>query len=417
VVVINQVSSRKFESLSNKLESYIDNNKTGGVIGLVYQDNRIVFCEKFGWQDKEKQISMEFNSIFRIFSMTKPIISTAVLLLLDEDKIQLEDPISKYLPEFTNMKILQKYEKSSQTTKETVTEITILHLLTHISGLSYGFFPGVPIDKLYGETFGYEDENRIRSVLETMLDAPTLKEFSEKLASLPLAFESGTRWWYGFNFDILGYIIEKISGIPLDVFLKERIFSKLGMNDTDFYVPVSKQDRLCKAYTIEDSELVEVPGPTKTGFNQKPTLLSGGAGLVSTVEDYLKFCILLLDEGTYNGKQVLSPSSVELLRSNHLPDGKSMLDTYFVKLEDPELIKKNEGLGSGLGVSVKIGANSSPSNLGEYGWVGAFNTIFRIDPKNNLIWIILTQYCPEDNFWIKAIDELDLAPLVYQGIE
>ncbi|MHA2092706.1 MAG: serine hydrolase domain-containing protein, partial [Candidatus Kariarchaeaceae archaeon] len=374
------------------------------------------FCDKFGWQDKEEQISMEFDSIFRIFSMTKPIISVAVLLLLDEGKIQLEDPISKYLPEFTSMKILQR-DENGQNTMETTTNITILHLLTHISGLSYGFFPGVPIDKLYGETFSYEDENRIRSVLETMLDAPTLKEFSEKLASLPLTFEPGTKWWYGFNFDILGYLIEKISGRALDYFLKERIFSKLGMNDTDFYVPDSKQDRLCKAYTIEDSELVEVTGPTKTGFNQKPTLLSGGAGLVSTIEDYLKFCLLLLDEGTYNREQILSQKAVELMRSNYLPHGKSMLDTYFVKLEDPELIKKYEGMGSGLGVSVKIGQNALPSSLGEYGWVGAFNTIFRIDPKKNLIWIILTQYCPEDNFWIKAIDEFDISPLIYQGIE
>ena len=247
---------------------------------------------------------------------------------------------------------------------------------------------------------------------------PPLNEFSKRLATLPLVFVPGEHWWYAFSHEILGFLIEVLSGKKLDIFFKEHIFDKLSMNDTDFYVPKEKWTRLTKVYTKnQDDKLIEVEGAIYDGFKHRIQYLSGGGGLVSTLEDYMKFCIMMLNEGRYYNNQIVSKETIELMTSNQLPNKNSFLDMQYLKFEDTEAIKRNEGYGFGLGVRVKIAENMSRSGIGDYGWGGAFNTFFNIDPMNQVISIVLTQYCPENSDWIFPIDWLRIDNLVYKALE
>lgn len=422
---IQEIYSDAFSNLSDEFQKYIDDNQTGGILGAVYYQGKLVYCNKFGWKDIENEIPISFDSIFRLYSMTKPITCLAALILLEGGKYNLNDPLEKYLPEFRNLKVLKSYnEETGEYELEDAQEpITIKQLFTHTSGFSYGFYPGVSIDKLYEEKFNFGEEKSIspqkkgiKAVLETSF--PPLEEFSQCLATLPLTFEPGEHFWYSFGHDILGFLIEKLSRKKFDEFLKECIFNKIGMKDTDFFVPPEKRERLVEAYTKnQNGNLVRVTGHFREGFNHKPKFLSGGSGLVSTLDDYLKFCVMMLNGGKYKGVQVISEETIDLMTSNQFPQGKSYLEMLLFQPEDPEIIKRNEGYGFGLGVIVKTAENMLKSGIGDYGWGGALNTTFRIDPANEVIFIVLTQYCPEDNNWILPIDTFRISDLVYEALE
>ncbi len=418
---IKQINPAVFKKLSLEFQSYIDDNKTGCVLCAIYHRDKLVYCNKFGWKDKENQIPIAFDDIFRIYSMTKPITCLAALILHEQGKYDLDDPLEKYLPEFKNFKILKSYDDKTGETEleESKNPITIKQLFTHTSGLSYGDDPEeIPVDKLYGEKFGFTGENRLKTKLEMFPIMPPLDEFSKRLATLPLAFAPGRNWWYAFNHEILGFLIEILSGKKLDVFLKKQIFDKLGMNDTDFYVPKEKWTRLTKVYTKnQDDKLIEVEGAIYEGFKHKIQYLSGGGGLVSTLEDYMKFCLMMLNGGRYKDNQIVSKETIELMTSNQLPNNNTFLDMQYIKYEDSESIKRNEGYGFGLGVMVKIAENMSRSGIGDYNWGGAFNTFFDIDPTNQVISIVLTQYCPEDSDSVFPIDWLRIDNLVYEALE
>jgi CubicO group peptidase (beta-lactamase class C family) len=417
---IKKISNKNFEKLSHELKNYIDGNKTGGILCLVYQKDKIMFCNKYGWKNIEKHEPLEFDSIFRIFSMTKPILCLTALMLYEEGKFELNDPISKFLPEFKSLKVLKSLNKETGEVilEETSTPITIKHLLTHTAGLSYGFFPSVPIDILYDNKFNFDDEHRIKAVIEKVPSIGTLKEFISKISDLPLAFHPGSYWHYGFNHDVLGYLIEKISGQKLDIFLKERIFDKIGMYDTDFYVPESKWKRLMQVYTQNaERKLVKLKSDINDGYKQKPNFLSGGAGLVSTLADYLKFTLMVLNEGEFAGQKIVKKSTIDLMTQNHLKDNNSWLEMNYLKPKDPKLVKVLEGYGFGLGVRIKTEKNNTKCEIGEHSWGGALNTIYWIDPVKEVIGILLTQYCPSDNYWIYAIDEDRIKNLVYEALE
>ncbi len=414
-----KISPKSFAELTKEFQKLVNDNETGSILCVVYQKGKLAYCNKFGWKDKKKNIPIEFDDIFRIYSMTKPIVCLAALILYDEGKFDLDDPLEKYLPEYKSLKVLKSYnEETGEVELEEAKErITIKHLFTHTSGLSYGFYPGVPIDKLYGEKFEITSENRIKAVLESFQQLDDLEKFSRSLATLPLAFEPGSHFWYAWGIDILGLLIEKLSGRKLDLFLKESVFDKLGMKDTDFYVPDEKQNRFVKAYTKDnEGNLIEVEGILDEGFYLKPKFLSGGGGLVSTLEDYLRFSLMMLNKGKYNDVRIISKDVINLMISNHLPKGKDYLDMQLYEFEDPEIIKRNKGFGFGLGVIVKIAENMLKSGIGDYGWGGAFDTIFRIDPINEVIFIVLTQYCPVDNNWIAPIETPTVSDLVYDAL-
>ena len=219
---IEHLCPDSFIEVSKELHKYIDEDITGSILCAVYHKDKIVYCDKFGWKDKQNKIPIEFDDIFRMYSMSKPITCLASLILYEQEKFDLDDPVEKYLPEFKNLQILKSYNKK---TGEAILEkakntMTIKHLLTHTSGLSYGDYAKLPIDILYGEKFVFKGNNRLRYKLDILPKMDPLEIFSKKLASLPLAFEPGTRWWYAFGHELLGYLIERISGKRLDIFFK-----------------------------------------------------------------------------------------------------------------------------------------------------------------------------------------------------
>ncbi len=418
---IEKLDPEVFNKLSHEFQTYIDENVTGSVLCAIYHKGKIVYCNKFGWKDKENQIPIEFDDIFRIYSMTKPITCLAALILYEQGKFDLEDPLEMYLPEFNNLKILKSYdyETGEAELEEIKNPITIKQLFTHTSGLSYGDYPDeIPVDKLYGEEFGFTGENRLKTKLEMFPIMPSLDEFSKRLATLPLTFYPGEHWDYAFSHEILGYLIEVLSGKKLDFFFKEHIFDKLGMNDTDFYIPEEKWSRLTKVYTKNQyDKLIEVEGAIYDGFKHKIQYLSGGGGLVSTLEDYMTFCIMMLNGGQYKDNQIVTQETINLMTSNQLPNNSTYLDMQYIKFKDSEVIERMEGYGFGLGVLVKIAENMSRSGIGHYSWGGAFNTQFDIDPTNQVISVFLTQYCPENSDWIFPIDWLRIDNLVYEALE
>jgi CubicO group peptidase (beta-lactamase class C family) len=418
---IEKINPKAFKKLSGEFQKYIDRNVTGCVLCAVYHQDKLVYCNKFGWKDRENQIPIAFDNIFRMYSMTKPITCLAALILHEEGLFNLDDPLEKYLPEFKNLKILKSYDNKTGETKleENKNPITIKHLFTHTSGLSYGDYPEeCSVDILYGEEFGFTTENRLKKKLEMFPIMPSLDDFSKRLATLPLVFEPGKYWWYAFNHEILGHLIEKLSRKKLDAFFRDEIFEKLEMNDTDFYVPNKKWTRLTKVYTKDkNGKLIGVKGSIYEGFKHKIDFLSGGGGLVSTLEDYLKFCIMMLNGGSYKDKQILSRETIKMMTTNQLPNNKTFLDMQFIEYEDPESIIRNEGYGFGLGVLVKIAENASRSGIGDYSWGGAFNTFFNIDPANQVILIVMTQYCPENSDWIMPIDWLRIGNLIYKALK
>ena len=418
---IKQINPAAFKKLSLEFQTYIDDNITGSVLCAVYHRDKLVYCNKFGWKDKENQIPIAFDDIFRIYSMTKPITCLAALILHEQGKFDLDDPLEKYLPEFKNLKVLKSYDdKTGETELEEIKNpITIKQLFTHTSGLSYGDEPDeLPVDKLYGEKFGFTGENRLKTKLDMFPIMPPLDEFSKRLATLPLTFAPGEFWWYAFSHEILGFLIEVLSGKKLDIFFKEHLFDKLGMNDTDFYIPKEKWTRLTKVYTKnQDDKLIEVKGAIYEGFKHRIPYLSGGGGLVTTLEDYMKFCIMMLNGGRNKDNLIVSKETIEMMTSNQLPNNNTFLDMQYIEYEDPESIKRSEGYGFGLGVIVKIAENMSRSGIGDYSWGGAFNTFFDIDPTNQVISIVLTQYCPENSDWIFPIDYLRINNLIYEALE
>jgi CubicO group peptidase (beta-lactamase class C family) len=418
---IQQIVPETFAELTEYFQNLIDKEETGCVLFAAYHKGKLVYCNKFGWRDKKNKIPIALDDIFRMYSMTKPITCIAALTLYEEGKFNLDDPVEKFLPEFKDMKVLKSYDQETgeYELEETKTKMTIRHLFMHTSGISYGFNPGVPIDRLYAVEFGYLKNTRAQEVLESMQISDTLEEYIRRLSSLPLFFEPGTHWWYGYNHDILGLLIERLSGKKFDVFLKQRIFDKLGMNDTDFYVTEEKRERLVKPYMKRlDGQLIEVKGPIADGFNSKPKFLSGGGGLVSTLEDYLSFCIMMLNGGGYNRKKIVSRKTIEIMTTNQFSDGKTNLDMQYYKIEDPEIRKRNEGYGFGLGVNVKIADSMTRAGIGDYGWGGAADTTFNIDPANNVITIMLSQHIPPDNNWIHPVpqDNIEISRLVYEAL-
>jgi CubicO group peptidase (beta-lactamase class C family) len=419
-MLIERISPDSFDELSKEFQKYIDEDITGSILCVVYHKDKIVYCNKFGWKDKKNRIPIAFDDIFRMYSMSKPITCLASLILYEQGKYELDDPIEKYLPEFKNQQVLKSYDRKTGKVvlEEARSPITIRKLLTHTSGISYGDYAGLPIDKLYGEKFGFTGKIRLRAKLDMFPEMEPLEDFSKRLASLPLAFEPGTHWWYGFNHELLGYLIERVSGKKLDVFLKEYIFDKLDMKDTDFYVPEEKWKKLPKVYTKnQKKELVEVEGAIYEGFKHKIQFLSGGGGLVSTLEDYLKFCLMMLNGGKYNNHQILSKETIKQMTSNQLPNNRTYLDMQYIPYEDLESRKFNEGYGFGLGVLVKIAANIWKTGIGNYCWAGALSTLFDIDQKNRVISIMLTQYCPETSDWIFPISRFKINNLIYDALK
>lgn len=378
------LSSPRLAHIRRAMQQHIADKKMAGGMGLIARRGKIAYQETYGMADVEAGKPMQMDTIHRIYSMTKPITSVAVMMLYEEGKFQLNDPVAKYLPEFAKMQVAveEKDPQSGQPVMKLTPAkrpITVRDLLRHTAGLTYGVFGDTLVDREYRKA--------------GILSNPNLADFVTKLAAIPLQYEPGTRWHYSVSVDVLGRLVEVLSGKSFDQFLQERIFTPLEMNDTGFTVPASKVNRLARLYTPTKEGPIK-PSPicnsreeclqkfpdAVPSFTQQMGMLSGGGGLTSTAYDYLRFCQMMLNQGQYEGKRLLSRKTVQLMSSDNLGTIPGM----------------GPGMGFGLGFAVskapgEAGMMGSP---GEFNWGGAAGTKFWIDPQEEMIGIFMIQILP-----------------------
>jgi CubicO group peptidase (beta-lactamase class C family) len=385
-------SSARLKRVDQVMQKYVDQGKLPGVLSLVARRGQIAHLSKAGWMDVEAQKPIAFDTLFRIYSMTKPITSVAVMMLYEEGHFFLSDPVAKYIPEFENVKVFVRESETGVELANLKRPITIHHLLTHTAGLSYGFDPN-----------DYVDKQIQRHVWQRYNDNPdiTLEEFVRGLTVCPLRTQPGTEFFYSLSVDVLGYLVQVVLGQPFDAFVQERILGPLGMVDTAFDVPESKLDRFAVNYRPDEEKGIAVLDAPATSRFAKPTRCpAGGMGLVSTLGDYYCFAQMLYNKGELDGQRLLGRKTVELMRSNHLRD-----NVYR---------DGNPALGFGLGFGVILDAERTQmlDSAGSYGWGGAATTRFRIDPQEELVHIEMTQLMNNES--VPVLDEMQVA--IYQAI-
>jgi len=382
------MSGQQLERIEKHLKTrYVDPEKITGCLTLVARKGQIAYLQPLGLMDRERNKPMKEDTIFRIYSMTKPITSVALMMLYEEGRFQLADPVWKFIPEWRNLRVYAMGNHPNFITTRPSRHMTIRDLFTHTSGLTYGFMERTNVDAAYRKVV-IQEQGKNRGSLKDMID---------KLAKLPLEFSPGDYWNYSVSTDVLGYLVEVISGMRFDEYLKSRILDPLGMVDTGFYVPPEKHDRFAANYErTPDKKLRLIDDPESGIFSQPGTFFSGGGGLVSTASDYFRFCQMVLNGGELDGVRILGRKTVEYMTTNHLPDNKDMASMTVSTYEQVA----PEGSGFGLGFSVILSPVDAGviGSIGEYSWGGAASTAFWIDPVEDMIVIFLTQFMPSGLF-------------------
>jgi CubicO group peptidase (beta-lactamase class C family) len=385
-------STDRLLRINNLMTRYVERGKLAGVVTCVLRHGQVVHLETFGHQNLENNPPMTLDSIFRIYSMTKPITSVALMMLYEESLFNLTDAVSKYIPSFKDVKVWG----ANGVLENPIRPITIQDLLRHTAGLSYGGYAESqsPVDKLYDEAGIFT--NKISNA-----------EAVTRLASLPLMFHPGTKWHYSVATDVVGYLAEVLSDMPLADFMQERIFAPLEMVDTAFYIEPSKLNRFCTLYgKTTDNDFGVLDLPDSSEYLPPVRLHAGGSGLVSTTADYLKFAQCILNKGELNSVRLLAPKTVELMTCNHLPA--ALLPIAFEGSE-PML---GMGFGLGFGVTLDVAQNGMMGSVGDHGWGGYAETYFWIDPQESLIAILMTQYLPSQAYPIRK----EFKTAVYQAL-
>lgn len=375
------------------VEKAIAAGEIPGAVAWVSRDGKVAYHRAFGYSDIEAKTPMQKDSIFRIASMTKAVTSVGVMILYEQGRFKLTDPVSKYLPEFKNPRVLVSVKGEDDfETRPAKREITIRDLLTHTSGITYPF-AGSELQKAYKKA----------GIIDGLTAEPlVLRDVMGRLAKMPLLHDPGERWTYGLNTDVLGYLIEQVSGKPLYSFFRSEIFEPLGMNDTGFYLPKVKQNRLVTLYgQVPGGPLARVSVMEEFQADamypvRGATYYSGGAGLCATARDYGQFVLMLLNDGVLEGRRVLSRKSVELMRTSHF-------DAFGGAATD---------FGLGFSITQNVGAAGELGSVGSYAWGGAFYTSFWIDPKERLVAVFMSQVRPANT---DVGEQFRLA--VYQAME
>ena len=380
-------------------QRYIDAGRFPGTQLLVYRRGKIVHSTVQGFADLERKVPVKDDTIFRIYSMTKPITSVAFMMLVEEGRVALDEPVHKYIPEWKNLGVFQAGTHPAFLTKPPSRPMLIVDLLRHTSGLTYGFQQRSNVDAAYRD-------KKIGEVVK----AGTLQSMIDDLATIPLEFSPGEAWNYSVATDVLGYLVGLISGKPFEQFLKERIFNPLGMNDTDFFVPKDKAHRFAACYSAEKGGITLQDDPADSSFLSPPSLISGGGGLCSTAADYLTFCRALLNGGELGGVRLLGPKTLKLMTSNHLPGGVDL--PVLSRSLFSEASYNGVGFGLGFAVTMNPAQTMIAGSTGEYFWGGAATTSFWIDPAEELITIFMTQVLPSSAYPLRR----ELRTMVYSAI-
>ena len=373
-------------------DTYVDDGKYVGTMTLVSRKGQVAYLDSLGYMDRENKRPMQEDAIFRIYSMSKAITSIAIMQLYEKSKFRLDDPVYWYIPSWKNLRVYQSGVYPNFLTSRPERHMTIRDLLTHMSGLTYDFMYKSNVDAAYRKT--------------KVQQAETLEEFVEILSSLPLEFSPGDKWNYSVSTDVLGYLVEVISGMKLEEYFKANIFEPLEMIDTSFSCPEEKLDRLASLYEHipgNEPRLLEIPF-----LNTK--MASGGGGLFSTMSDYHNFCSMLLHQGEFNGKRLIGRKTLELMTVNHLPNNQDLTEMSESAFSETPYA----GVGFGLGFSVMLdpAKSQTTSDIGEYGWGGAASTVFMINPKEDMFIIFLTQLLPSSTYQVRR----ELRSLVYSSL-
>jgi CubicO group peptidase (beta-lactamase class C family) len=388
------------------MQRYVDSGKYPGALTLIARRGTVVYCDSVGYRDVERTIPWTRDTLARCYSMTKPITSTALMMLYEQGLCHLDDPVDVFLPEFSNRMVLLPDARSIDDTEPAATRLTLRHLLTHTSGLTYGFQPGLLAEQYKRDGIDFTDRG------ETIEPPPgrTLAEITRRLARLPLAFEPGSRWNYSVSTDVIGRVVEVISGQPLDQFFREEILGPLAMNDTFFSVPDDKLDRLASLYTKrpEGGMKLAEDGPGSGFRDGRVKTFSGGGGLVSTVDDYLRFAEMQRRGGALGDARLLGPRTMRLMASNHLPgDLAAMGQKVWAEVSF-------EGIGFGLGGWVMLDPVHAQTlgSAGDFGWGGMASTVYWVDPAEDIVVIFLTQLMPSSSY----PNRKELRALVYSSL-
>ena len=385
------VSSHRLERLDSAMQNYVGNDRLAGAVVLVARRGRVIYHKAFGKRDLESGAAMEKDSIFRIASQSKALVSAGVMALQEQGELLITDRLSKYLPEFKATTVAVENDEGGYDVVPGRRPIVLRDLLTHTAGISYGSGPAEDQWANAGVQ-GWYFADRNEPVGDTVA----------KMGALPFDAHPGERWVYGYNTDILGAVIERVSGQSLDAFLRETIFEPLGMNDTHFYLPRGKADRLATVYSAIAEGIERAPDPGRMVgqgqyLNGPRVSFSGGAGLLSTARDYARFLQMTLNGGTLDGRRILSRKSVELMTVDHL---------HGIEF------RAGEGFGLGFYVVTDVGARGIPGTVGEFGWGGAYHSTYWVDPREELVVVYLTQLIPAGTI----DDHAKLRALVYQAL-
>jgi len=431
---VSGMSNERLQKIAPSLNDlYLKNGKFPGFVSAVARKGKVVHYETIGFADLETGESLKKDSLFRIYSMSKPITGVALMILLEEGKLRLNDPVSLYIPEFGKTQVLIVNEDGTSTLIDQTKVMTIRDLATHTSGIAYDFTANKALAKIYRENelspyFTINTPTKETLVSGMISSEKTYKDicsFAEALASkAPLMHQPSERYTYSMGMDVLGCIIERVSGVKFDEFLNTRIFKPLNMQDTFFSVPESKRDRFTTLYAEvkdlktympdmgdsipDDLTMLRVDGKQNSAYFKEATLFDGGSGLVSSTEDYLKFAQMLLNGGKLGDQRILSRKSVELMSGNHLPDTFSS-DAY---------LETAGGYRRGAGIGLTVGLLTDPAKAGQYGskgmffWGGAASTIFWIDPEEELVAVLMTQVLGSSELLRETY-----SALVYQAID
>jgi CubicO group peptidase (beta-lactamase class C family) len=383
-------SAERLDRLSQGMQAYVEQKKVAGLVVLILRDGKVVYEKAFGMIDIEQNQPMSKNAIFRIASQTKAVTSTAIMMLQEEGRLLIDDPVSKYIPEFANARVavqVKGNDSRGYSTIPLIRSITLRDLLTHTSGISYGVGPAKAEWEAAGlNTWFLSDKDM------------TIGQVVKKLATLPFDAQPGEKYIYGYNTDILGYVVECASGMSLANYFADKITGPLAMNDTYFFLPKEKLDRFTSVYGINEKGVLALTEDRRNNFYlQGPQkCYSGGGGLLSTARDYATFLLMLQQGGELNGVRLLSPKSIELMTANHVGD-----------------LYGSGGFGLGFWITDRLGRNGQLGTVGSFGWGGAYYTIYWVDPVEKMVVVLMTQMgppAPDCDLHIK------FRSLVYQAI-